>query len=423
MPQCLLTAAALLAALSARAEELSVTVLNPDAAWCWFQDERALLSGDTLVAGTISSSGTVQATSFDLGSGAITVSDLHKGFAVDDHNVPGMHRLSDGTLQAFYCQHGTEPVMYTRRTRTPGSTTDWGPEIRFNAGIPDRGGFTYANPFQLSAENGRIYLFWRAIDFNPTFTWSDDGGTSWATARNHLYLKKRQRPYVKYASNGRDTIHFAYTDGHPRNQENNIYHAFYRDGQFHDSTGRVIRGVEEGPVQVAEGTRVYTATQSGKAWIWDVALAMDGSPVMVYATVPGIEDHRYRYARWNAETRTWQEQEIAFAGRGLYEKEREYSGGICLDPDDLSVVYISANVDPVTGQKTGTGRYEVYRGRTSDGGRSWTWTPLTRDSRVDNLRPVVPAGHPEGTFVLWFRGEYRDYCHFNTELVLARQGR
>jgi hypothetical protein len=43
---------------------------------------------------------------------------------------------------------------------------------------------------------------------------------------------------------------------------------------------------------------------------------------------------------------------------------------------------------------------------TSDGGATWTWTPITENSTVHNLRPIVPDAHGGDTTVLWFRGTY-----------------
>ena len=126
-------------------------------------------------------------------------------------------------------------------------------------------------------------------------------------------------------------------------------------------------------------------------------------------------DHRYRYARWNG--KNWEDHQIAFAGKRLYEKEKFYSGGICLDPDDTAIVYLSSDVDIQTGRPNASGHWEIYRGVTGDGGKHWTWRPLTSNSRRDNLRPIVPAGHPPGTFVLWLRGVYRAYTDYEEEVV------
>ena len=54
----------------------------------------------------------------------------------------------------------------------------------------------------------------------------------------------RHRPYVKYASDGRGTVHLAYTEGHPRDFANSLYHVFYRGGTLHHSDGSVVRRLD-----------------------------------------------------------------------------------------------------------------------------------------------------------------------------------
>jgi hypothetical protein len=90
-------------------------------------------------------------------------------FQIDDHNVPALLLRADGRLMAFWTTHGGvtgRQKMYVRVTAAPHDTTKWNPVQTFDFGSPH--GFSYANPFQLSAEGGRIYFFWRAVDYNPT---------------------------------------------------------------------------------------------------------------------------------------------------------------------------------------------------------------------------------------------------------------
>jgi len=134
-------------------------------------------------------------------------------------------------------------------------------------------------------------------------------------------------------------------------------------------------------------------------------------------------DHRYHYAYWDRSA--WHDQEIAFAGTRLYAGEDDYTGNICLHPDRLDTVFISTNADPITGlplisQADQRRHYELFCGRTSDGGKSWSWEPITRDSISDNLRPIVPQWNAENTVLLWFRGNYRTYRDYQTEVVMLR---
>src|SRR5512140_28859 len=81
-------------------------VLNPDGAWCWFQDERALMYDGKLTVGSISRQGNVQATTWDMQKGQVSIFTLREKFQIDDHNVPGFLLRGDGRLMAFYTWHG-----------------------------------------------------------------------------------------------------------------------------------------------------------------------------------------------------------------------------------------------------------------------------------------------------------------------------
>ena len=50
-------------------------------------------------------------------------------------------------------------------------------------------------------------------------------------------------------------------------------------------------------------------------------------------------------------------------------------------------------------------------GKTTNGGKSWTWAPVTSNSAADNLRPVVPAWTKGKSVVLWMQGTYQFYTY------------
>ncbi|MCL5270235.1 MAG: hypothetical protein M1457_06745 [bacterium] len=63
------------------------------------------------------------------------------------------------------------------------------------------------------------------------------------------------------------------------------------------------------------------------------------------------------------------------------------------------------------------GRREIYRGWTPDGGATWRWTALTRDSEADNIRPVCVRAGRRATIAPWMRGRYRAYTDFQTDIA------
>lgn len=220
-------------------------VINDDGAWCWFQDERAIVQNGNLIVGSVAAGvndhlrkGDVEATIYDLSTGKKDIIELHdrlteRSGAYDDHNSPAFLVRPDGRVLAVYSRHGPDPHFFYRITEHPHDLTKWTAEQRFTASPSTR--LTYSNLHLLQLENGsqgRIYNFFRGLEgtIKPSFAFSDDWGEQWTAGNIVIEVPhdKVHRPYVKYASNGKDTIHLLFTEGHPHVYENSVYHVFYR---------------------------------------------------------------------------------------------------------------------------------------------------------------------------------------------------
>ncbi len=414
----------------------SAVVLNDDGGWSWFEDERAIIVGDRLFVGSVamgrfdaSRRGDIDAMSLDLKTGVATRFPLRKNLEVDDHDSPAWLGLPDGRLLVMYSKHGPENRIYHRISRSRGDATRWQPEHEFIPSESSR--ITYSNLHWLDREGprGRIYDFFRGLDdsFKPSWASSDDRGLSWVRGGLLVDVESpvKHRPYVKYASNGHDAIHFIFTEGHPRDFDNSIYHAVIRGGYICQSDGTLIRALRDGPIRPAEATRVFKGDPQNVAWTHDIALDKGGAVRAVYsvrkdpagvASGESGKDHRYRWARWDG--REWSDHEVAHAGSRLYSGEDDYTGGICVHPDDPGVVFISSNVDPVAGTPLTSGHHEIFRGRTRDFGVHWEWEALTPGSSGDNLRPIVPKWRTGRTALLWLRGSYRAYTDYDLEVMV-----
>jgi 2-polyprenyl-3-methyl-5-hydroxy-6-metoxy-1,4-benzoquinol methylase len=106
---------------------------------------------------------------------------------------------------------------------------------------------------------------------------------------------------------------------------------------------------------------------------------------------------------------------MAQAGPGLYEREDDYTGLAAIDPANVNRVFISANVDPRSG--AALPHHEIFEGTTADGGAMWTWRPITFNSSVDNLRPIVPHWDDNHTALLWLRGAYTTFTDYDLDVV------
>jgi hypothetical protein len=414
--------------------------LTKDAGYCWFEEPRAVFVNNALVVGNVASGwqeaskrGDIESVVHDFASGQTTVTELHDRLELDDHDSPAFVVRPDGKLLTLYAKHGTENHFYYR-VSSGTSLTAWDAERTFAPTSSTR--LTYSNVFVLKAENNRIYDFYRGLNdsYKPSFAYSDDAGDTWVSGNIVINVPSTQkhRPYVRYATNGSDTIHLLYTEAHPRDYDNSLYHVLYREGSLHASNGAELHPLSQGLTQPAEGTRIFQGDADHVAWGMDLELDADERPVAAYSvqvgsaglpTGQGGDDIRYRYARWDGTS--WKDFPLAYGGSRLYSGEDDYSGLASIDPADANAVYLSTNADPVSGEplistSDSKRHYEIFRATTSDGGQSWKFTPITSNSTLDNLRPIVPPPAADGRrALLWLRGVYRSYTDYQQELVMV----
>jgi hypothetical protein len=411
--------------------------LNDNGAWSWFMDERAIVDRGHLLVGSVRANGkfedadrpgwgNVELAILELKHLSLQRIVLHEHLEQDDHNAPGLLVLHDGRYLAAYSKHNQEPRLWFRISERPGDPFTWQPEVEVTTpGVKGNwkgDNVTYCNPMMLSAEQNRLYLFHRGVSQDPNYLFSSDDGRSWTYGGKLYDGRHGYSPYTKYACNGRDIIHFVATEDHPRNYDNSLYHGFIRKGNVCKSDGTFAAPLSTTTniaIHPWDLTRIYQGGPTNVAWMSDIELDPQGRPVVLFtiqvdgAGLPqgkGGIDHRFHYARWDG--RQWHESQIAFAGTRLYAGEEDYTGLGSIDPQDTSTVYISTDAAPRTGeplvsQGNGQRHHELFRGTTSDGGRSWNWSALTADSSMDNLRPLVPKSKDPRTIVIWMRGTYR----------------
>ena len=425
--------------------QTNFAVLVSDGAWTWYNDPRALFHNGILYFGYVrNGDGRSVLSALNPQTGARTEVWTSALVQRDDHCNAGLLVKQDNTMLALYSRHNTDQYFcYRLSTSTnPVTPADWAAE---HTSASTGAGVTYANPYQLSAESGRIYNFMRDLNYNPTVVTSANGGSTWSAPQLLIQTGTGgTRPYVKYASDYAQRLEFLYTDGHPRNQANSLYHLYYQGGNFYKTDGTFLKSYANLPILHDSGERgsvIYQYSDvspadpndhipTGRAWCWEISYQADGKPVCVFTvqrdqvTGPNWYDDRiyYYYARWTGTA--WQKRFIAHAGRPLFEAEDDYAGGICVDPGNPNVVYISSNAqnpfnlsDTTNVPLRANERYELYRGVTADGGLSFTWTAVTTNSAVDNLRPYIPRRQTGTSALIWFRGIYTTYSDYDCEVV------
>jgi rhamnogalacturonyl hydrolase YesR len=402
--------------------------LTFDGAWCWFSDPRAVYyegKHRRTYAAWVDSYGDVIVGYYDHDAKKIASKVLEDNFEIDDHDNPSLLFIPDGRLMVFFTKHSSKYPILLFTMKNSEDISSWErKELRLNDEETYKGfhsSYTYANPVMLSAENNRIYLFWRGIDYKPNYSYSDDMGKSWRKSRI-LILPERiynlRRPYLKVTSNGKDKIAFAFTDGHPRNEsENSVYYMYYKNGAFYDAENNEIGKLDGEPVKPQNASLVYDAKLTKqKAWVWDVALDRDENPVIVYSKFPDDTNHIYCYARWNK--KSWNNYDLVNSGKwfpetpdGAIEREPNYSGGISIDHENPNVVYLSVKRDSV---------FEIEKWKLEKN-KKWIAENITKGSSKNNVRPVsvLNAGEDNPLQVLWMQNtRYVHYTDFFSSIKM-----
>jgi hypothetical protein len=247
--------------------------------------------------------------------------------------------------------------------------------------------------------------------------------------------------YYKYWGNNTDRIDFCGTEAHPRDFDNSLWHGYVKDGMVYNSTGQVIdsslKDVDPNTTNskdISDFTQVFkTGSTLGPvalthAWNLDVVRYDDGTIAILgqaraqgtcgteagYGNTNCDPDKRLLYFRFDGTS--WKGTYLVKAGPKLYFTEEDYTGGGALDPDDPNTIFISSTFDP-RDDTTQTPKHEIYQGTTCDHGATWTWTPITHDSTVDNIRPIVPKWDAKHTALAWMKGTYTSAQSYTMQIV------
>ncbi|WP_111708210.1 glycoside hydrolase family 88 protein [Lutibacter citreus] len=403
------------------------TTFMNDGGWCWYQDPRAIINNGKLIIGGLSGqSGDVKVSVYDFktktNEGTVV---LDKNFQADDHDVPALYARPDGSILSVWAKHGNEKNHYYNIS-SPTNYLEWGDKKTFAHDYEGRKGVTYMNLYYLENEKSLYNFFRDGPSFNPSFITSKDQGETWGN-RTHFIaddVEGRQRPYARYFQKDKNTVGVSFTDGHPRAYGNSLYYAEFKNGAFYNVDGTKIKDLKE-PLRTPEAEKIYVGSETKKkpkgfesvpnsAWTCATGKDKNNNPHIGYSLYLSNNDHRYRIAAWDGEK--WIDKEIAYAGTCLYTMESSYTGLMAFDPEDPSMVYISTDVNPSTGEKMNN-IHEIYSAKISlnDDISTIKWNAITSNSEYRNIRPIVVAG--EGHKVLiWLNGPWNSFVNYKADV-------
>jgi rhamnogalacturonyl hydrolase YesR len=392
-------------------------LMMADACWSPTTTERAVFGDDHTYLGAVNGAGHIRLHAYrNMPDKAPSIlngnSDIGLTSRCDDRNHPALLRFDDKLL-AVYPGTETRAGWRWRIASIPRELPDWGAmKIEWSE---ERSFLTEcSSPIcsglaRLQAEEGRIFHFFG----DSQVTWSDDDGDSWKPS---IRLLDQRGTLVRIHSNGWDRVDlvFSRVDG-------GLNHFFYQHGGFHASDGRTIgnlSGIAHRPIPIGMTTRV----SKDRVSIQDLRLDMDGRPITVFATAADGLNLTYHTARWDGGK--WISRQVGFAGAALDGGDSLAAAGIVIDPEQCDLMYLSTNVDAVTGAANATGRYQIFRTILTESTDCQKWEQLTFDANRDNFHPYVPNGCGSLTCVLWLRGTWRSHDEFQTDIYgLLEDGR
>jgi hypothetical protein len=434
----------------------NMMLLNDNGGWCWYQDDKIIydpVAGNILISTAGDNTGfggknntrynDVDATTFKIATGKRTRALMRDG-GQDDHNMGAFWIRPDGRYLHLYCPHYSPSTTYFRVSTSSHDGSAWNSEQSFNwttIGGPSGGGnLTYTNVHYLSAEgtgHGRLYDIVRWNNVTPNIAYSDNNGVTWQYMGrlNDLSAPGYSNYYHKFRGNGVDRIDFIGCEQHPRNYNNSVYHGYIKNGKSYNSYGVQQDNTlfDQSAPKITAFTKIFVTDPCQLLWHtgWTNELELDknGYPVCLYqtryGTTPwgngsgqnniGAYDHRFFYARFNGTT--WTSTELCKLGVGLHLPEQDYTGMGCIHPNDVNIVYVATNYDPVT--DVNIGMREIFKGETYDNGEHWEWTQITFDSTEHNTRPAIPPWDANNTAVVWTRGTWLQTDYEEYDLVVV----
>jgi hypothetical protein len=374
-------------------------------AWSYFGDPRAISHDGDTFTGWISTSGNVWVARLSA-AGKLRKKLIYRGLGRDDHNNPSLAFRPDGHIVVFFSPHsgrhlpvGQKSEMRYRISLKPFAIDDWGPVHLVGTNVPGGLGYTYPNALP---QRGKLWLFWRGGGWNPTFSYTSDYKT-WAPAREFVHFGHGQRPYAKYAGDGKTRIHGIFTNGHPTSFKNSLFYMRYENSGIFTAAGHKLGTLRSVPLQVTSLDPIYRYSDAGgRAWGHDIALE-NGHPRVVYTRRIANRD-TFWFAYFNGTK--WISRRIVDAGAG---RNSFRSGGASFDHEDPRIIYLSRTIGPWN---------QIEAWVTLDHGRTWQTRQLTTATDGYAIRPVAPRGLTGRQRVLYVHGDERThgYHDFTTRI-------
>lgn len=361
--------------------------------------------------------GNIRVAAYNHAAETVTVSPaIITGASADHHATPSvLVRQSDHKILIACAFHATAH-MYVAVSTNAEDVSAWGAATDIGGSLGGTSIYTYANLHQLSAEAGKIYLFYR--DGNPagapptaklSYVTSTDGGSTWS-AVTVLYNVSSKASYWTIASDGTSRIDFATSDGVADNGDiASLYHFYYTGGSLFKTDGTLISTAL--PLGAADITKLFDGATNGHVRV-PYSVHPSGPTIVwvAYDTAGAGFNEHYWYGRFSGGA--WSVNQVNDTGSpptlGFVE------GGLAIDHADTSTLYVFRLV---------SGQWQMFLYKTTNGGSTWTSTQLTFDADQPNTYPIVPRDADPALKCVWLFGPRNSDYSFGTQLRGFPRGR
>lgn len=386
-------------------DEIPNVLYNIDVenAWCWFSKPVTMEYNNVLYVCWINKDGDVGILSLNYTTNEIDTYELHNSLHVDDHSIPSVAILQNGSLFCGYSTHNLDNLVRYRISENPEDISEWNTEQTFSTGTAT----TYVQPILLDST---FYVFYRTFD-GVNVGWSYRKSTDSCNSFSSEYIMYYNQssgspsPYTIPVKNGENRIDFCVTETSGGNSETDgVRHFYMESGSFYESDGTLICSEGSLPFTLNDMTTVYDSSVTGyDAWIQDISInPIDDEPVIVFTEFENVDTtHNYEYAYWSGTE--WIIEHIINGGSYIDgTAQKHYSGGIAIDRNNASIVYASV----------GSGSdFDIYKLVTDDNGENWN-DELISDTTVKSLRPQSVYNYTVSNFI-WFYGTYDFYDDYD----------
>lgn len=386
------------------------TIVN-DGTWSVHQRPRSVRSGDYTFVGYAKSNGDIGISAYDHTDGSVEDTTLYTTLTrIDDHSSPAIYIRDDERLVVLWQDRGSDDdTFFWTISDNALDISSWG-DVNSST---ESASVDYGAPVQW---DGDLRHFVRFGGSGPTWKYfvSTDGGQTFGSPQDFVSFSGEDWIYIhpfKDTTGENDRLHFAVGDH--RMSDPSVRHWFLENGDYYKSDGTLIQSAGQELTDLDSLTTVYNGSGSGNnpPKLYDLIVDSNGHPHVAFTehvstgTGGGDGDYRARWAAWNGSG--WDVGSEITAMGGALPESHYYEGGLSLDSQDPTTVYVSVEQN---------GRnYQIQEWTTTDGGSSWSKeqdlspADATITDPTKRGRPISPRGHNGDLPVLWWAGKYDDY--------------